>query len=182
MCVLFCFLNNNFWAFCFPAADGIIHAVKSKEIDEGIIKKVVELYPNDEAEEYADAFSEVFSEVFAEAYAEEEDREEEDHDFEVSETREDCVNEEEEEDLKNAETREKDMKELLEQCCKLGCSLKEGHEQQILHLIISFLGSTFSRFGKERAKCMEFFMEKVQDHIATSCILDNLETLEDCEF
>lgn len=97
------------------------------------------------------------------------------HDFEVSETREDCVKE----DLKTAaETREKDMKELLEQCNKVGwCSLKQGQEQQILHLIISFLSTTFSRFGKERAKCMEFFMEMLQDHIATSCILDNLDTL-----
>lgn len=151
-----------------------------------MVKKVVELYPNDEAEKYADAFSEVFAEVFAEAYAEEEDEEEEedheeeyheeeDHDFEVSETREDCVKE----DLKTAaETREKDMKELLEQCSKVGCSLKQGQEQQILHLIISFLSTTFSRFGKERAKCMEFFMEKLQDHIATSCILDKLDTLD----
>lgn len=131
-----------------------------------MVKKVVELYPNDEAEKYADAFSE----VFAEAYAEEED-----HDFEVSETREDRVKE----DLKTAAaTREKDMKELLEQCSKLGCSLRQGQEQQILHLIISFLSTTFSRFGKERAKCMEFFMEMLQDHIATSCILDNLDTLD----
>lgn len=126
---------------------------KSKEIDEEMIKKVVELYPKDETEKYADAFAE-----------------EEDHDFEVSETREDCVKE----DLKTAaETIEKDMKELLEQC-----SLKQGQEQHILHLIISFLSSTFSRFGKERAKCMEFFMEKLQHHIATSCILDNLDTLD----
>lgn len=98
--------------------------------------------------------------------------------FEVSETREDCVNEEEDDDLKRAETIEKDMKELLKQCSKLGCSLKEGQEQQILHLIISFLSSTFSRFGKDREKCMELLMEEVQDHIARSCILDNLETLD----
>lgn len=62
---------------------------KSKEIDEEIIKKVVESYSNDNAEEYVDEFRKVFAEAYPEDEEEddeeeddeEEYHEEEDHDF-----------------------------------------------------------------------------------------------------
>ncbi|KAM5570544.1 hypothetical protein ABKV19_011270 [Rosa sericea] len=143
--------------------------LKPKEVNEDIIEQVIQLYENVRPAEDED-------EKLGEESAEEDlpDPECDDFDFDfgvdhVARAR---------EKAKEAVPTEQDMMELLEHCKAIGCSMKPGQEQNILHLMISFFssnGTFFTRFSSDeadRAVCIEVFMKKVQDYINSCCIRD----------
>ncbi|XP_024174596.2 protein SDA1 homolog [Rosa chinensis] len=172
---------------------------KSKEIDVEIIKKLAALYPrcvedDDDDHHHDDNWLTSAAGDFklsADADAEEEDEDDEEDDEAADEDWEEYVDEDEavadggDDDLKKREAamkkfEEAGIKELKRQCNSMGCSLKQGQEQEILTFMISFF--TIQRFRVDHEyrmkRCIEFFMSRVKGYISRSCTLDDLETVK----
>ncbi|XP_062030676.1 uncharacterized protein LOC133746522 [Rosa rugosa] len=176
---------------------------KSKEIDVEIIKKLAALYPrcvedddDDDDHDHDDNWLTAAAGDFKlSADAEEEEEDEADDADAADEDWEEYVDEDEDEAVAVADSGDDDylkkreaamkefeeagIKELKRQCNSMGCSLKQGQEQEILSVMISFFSIQKFRVDHEyrMKRCIEFFMSRVKGYISRSCILDDLETV-----
>ncbi|KAL6139370.1 hypothetical protein ACLB2K_057675 [Fragaria x ananassa] len=77
------------------------------------------------------------------------------------------------------EFKEAGMKELKKRCDSMGCSLKQGQDQEILGVMISFFREQKFRIYHEcRMKtCVEAFMSRVKGYISSTCILNDPTTV-----
>ncbi|KAM5570542.1 hypothetical protein ABKV19_011268 [Rosa sericea] len=168
--------------------------LKSKEINEEIIEKVIQFYPNVPGEadkEEADEDEKLTAMLGPEAEEETEEMEEveedlpdplyDDLDFHVKYLKKWAM-ERAMQKVKELEPTEQDRMELLKHCREIGCSLKQDQEQKILRLMISFLSNSefftrFSPYKTDRRICIKIFMEKVRAYLEHSCILNDLGTV-----
>ncbi|XP_062025540.1 uncharacterized protein LOC133741840 [Rosa rugosa] len=171
--------------------------LQSKEINEEIIEKVIQFYPNvpgEAAEEKKkkeeDEDDKLTAMLGPEAEEEEEETEEmedlpdpecDDLDFHVKYLKKWAM-ERAQQKVKELEPTEQDRMELLKHCTEIGCSLKQDQAQKILNMMISFLSNSefftrFSPYKTDRRICIKSFMEKVRAYLERSCILNDLGTV-----
>ncbi|KAL6143043.1 hypothetical protein ACLB2K_053742 [Fragaria x ananassa] len=77
------------------------------------------------------------------------------------------------------EFKEAGMKELKKRCDIMGCSLKQGQDQEILSVMISFFREQKFRIYNEclMKTCVEAFMSRVKGYISSTCILNDSTTV-----
>lgn len=77
------------------------------------------------------------------------------------------------------EFKEAGMKELKKRCDIMGCSLKQGQDQEILGVMISFFREQKFRIYDEclMKTCVEAFMSRVKGYISSTCILNDPTTV-----